>query len=70
MRPWKLEYGKTYALKILAAEEFIEVYIDEILVLQFVTYFKPGKNLALMVDRCEATFENIGAWELDVTNSL
>lgn len=70
MRPWKLEYGKTYAVKILAAGEFIEVYIDEILVLQFVTYFKPGKNLALIVDRSEASFENIGAWELDAANSL
>ena len=69
MRPWKLEYGKVYPLKIVAIGKFLEVYIEEILALQLVNYFRPGKHLALMVDRCEAEFGNIGAWELDCSDS-
>lgn len=69
MRPWKLEWGKLYSLKIVAVGKFLEVYLDEILVLQLVNYFQPGKHLALMIDRCEAEFRNIGAWELSVPNS-
>jgi hypothetical protein len=39
--------------------EFVEVFVDDVLVLQLVWYGERSGHLGLLVDRGEATFENL-----------
>ncbi len=64
MRKWALQLGRKYHVKVLANREFIEVYIDDVLVLQFVCHFTPEGRFGLLVDRGAARFTNISAREL------
>jgi len=66
MRRIPLKHGQKYNLKVLANKEFIEVYINDILYLQFVFYFSGRGNFGLFLDRAEGEFENISAQKLNV----
>jgi hypothetical protein len=39
--------------------EFVEVFVDEVLVLQLVWYGERSGHVGLLVDRGQATFENL-----------
>lgn len=58
-RRMKIEQQKTYRLKVLAVGEFVEVYIDDVFLLQCLTYFAFDGYAGLMVDRGQAVFSNI-----------
>jgi hypothetical protein len=66
MRKIPLEYGKKYNIKIVGNEKFIEVYVDEILYLQFVFYFSDEGFFGLLLDRAEGSFENISSEKLEL----
>ncbi|TXK84475.1 hypothetical protein [Paenibacillus sp. N3.4] len=63
-RSFKLVHGKEYRLKIVAKGEFMEVYIDEQLILQFVSYAENKGFFGLIVDRGHGIFKEIQAREL------
>jgi len=67
IRKFELKYGKKYNIKILANDKFIEVYIDDVLILQFVWYFSFEGKPGLLVDRAKVRFENIRARRLEVS---
>jgi hypothetical protein len=66
MRKIQLQYGQKYNIKIVANDKFIEVYIDEVLYLQFVFYFSDSGRFGLLLDRAEGNFANISARELNI----
>ncbi|MHB1152743.1 MAG: glycoside hydrolase family protein [Eubacteriales bacterium] len=65
MRKLKLEYGNTYQVQIIGNDKFIEVYVDGVLMLQFVWYFSFEGRFGLLLDRAEGIFEEISARRMD-----
>lgn len=60
MRPWKVESGQTYRLRVVNLEQFVEFYIDDELLLQFVSHVgKIGGCCGLFVERGHARFSNV-----------
>lgn len=60
MRPWKVERNCTYHLRIVNLNQFVEFYVDDELVLQFVSYVgKLGGCNGLFVERGQASFSNV-----------
>ena len=60
MRPFKCADGNTVRLKVIATGQFIEVYTDEILQLQFITHVGAERGpLGLLTDRGHAAFSNV-----------
>ena len=67
MRPYPVERGRKYHLKVTNIGSFIELYIDEILVLQFVCYVGAEQgSMGLLVDRGTACFSDVSISELSV----
>lgn len=64
-RKFKLEYGRTYDVRIVSKDKYLEFYIDDVLVLQDVFYAAREGLLGLVVDRGEAVFEDISAYRLE-----
>jgi sucrose-6-phosphate hydrolase SacC (GH32 family) len=64
MRKISLVYGQKYNMKVIGNGKFIEVYIDEVLYLQFVSYFNSEGLFGLLLDRAEGSFERISAQSL------
>ena len=50
----------------MAKGEFYEVYLDEVLMLNFVRYALPEGRFGLMVEQGEAEFSDLLAFDLDV----
>ncbi len=67
MRKLRLEYNKTYHIQVIANDKFIEVYVDEVLLLQFVWYFSFEGRFGLLTDRADTRFERICARRLDIS---
>ena len=61
-----LEYGRPYRIRVVAKGEFYEVYLDEVLMLNFVRYALPEGRFGLMVEQGEAEFSDLLALDLDV----
>jgi beta-fructofuranosidase len=61
-----LERGRSYHLKIVAKGEFIEAFLDGVLVLQLVRYRFDKGFFGLMVEQGKATFRELEAYELNV----
>jgi beta-fructofuranosidase len=66
-RSVKLEYGKPYGIRIVAKGKFYEVYLDDVLMFNFVRYALPEGHFGLMVENGEAEFSDLLALGLDVT---
>lgn len=66
MRKIELNYGQKYNLKVIGNNKFIEVYVDDILYLQFVSYYSFEGNFGLLLDRAEGMFEQISAQSLNI----
>lgn len=66
MRPIRLEYGRSYQVKVVGNDKFIEVFIDDVLYLQFVSYYAFKGVFGMLVDRAEGRFSRIEAIELRV----
>ena len=60
-----LSRGQRYHLRILTNNQFIEVYLNDVLILQFVCYLNGEGRFGLLLDRAQGTFENITARELE-----
>lgn len=59
-RPFPVERGRAYRLQVLNNHPFVEVYVDEVLWLQFVSYVGAEiGSLGLLVDRGRARFAQI-----------
>ncbi|TXK84467.1 hypothetical protein [Paenibacillus sp. N3.4] len=58
-RQVKLIHGIKYHIKIIAKAEYIEVYMNDLLILQFVSYTEAAESFGLLVDRGSGSFENI-----------
>lgn len=59
--------GSRLALRILAGEEFFDVYVDDRLIFSSVLATEPRfGRIGLLVDTGEATFGSIEAWELSL----
>lgn len=60
MRPWKVERGKSYHLRVVTIGDYVEFYIDDELVLQFISYVgEKGGSAGLFLDRGRACYENV-----------
>ncbi|MFT4145030.1 MAG: hypothetical protein QM644_11300 [Mobilitalea sp.] len=66
MRKLKLEYGRSYHIQVIGNDKFIEVYVDSVLMLQFVWYFSLEGRFGLLIDRAEGRFDNISAQRLEI----
>ncbi len=66
MRKLKLTYGRTYRIQVIGNDKFIEVYMNSVLILQFVWYFASEGRFGLLLDRAEGNFREIYARELDL----
>lgn len=60
-RSWALEHGRDHRLRVVGNGIFIEVFVDDVLVLQFVWYGAPAGRLGLIVDRGAARFTELEA---------
>jgi beta-fructofuranosidase len=60
-----LEYGKSYRVKVVSKDKFLEFYINDILYMQCVHYFSREGHLGLIIDRSKAEFKSIKAVSLD-----
>jgi hypothetical protein len=58
-RDTTLVRGVTYRLRILAKAEFIEVYLDEALILSYVRYQPSSGPLGLYIEAGQGTFANL-----------
>ena len=65
-RKIRLERGRTYRLRVVAKNEYLEFYVDDVLVMQNVFYASPEGFLGLVVDRGKARFEDIRACRLEI----
>ncbi len=59
-----LKRDRTYRLRLIAKGDFFEVYLDDVLVLNFVRYQPPKGRLGLFVEAGEGTFSNLRAASL------
>lgn len=58
-RRWPLSHGRDYRLRVLGNGEFVEVYVDDELVLQFVWYGARSGRTGVLVDRGSAVFTDV-----------
>ena len=62
----RLVHGRPYRLRMIAKGEFFEVYLDDVLVLNFVRYEPPKGRLGLFIEAGDGTFSNVRAVSLKV----
>ena len=58
-RRWALERGRVYSLRVVGNGEFLEVFLDSVLVLQCVWYGDRSGRVGILVDRGTASFANL-----------
>lgn len=63
-RKLPLEYGRTYEVLVVSKEQYVEMYVDEVLMIQCVHYAYREGYFGLIADRSEAEFEGTEAYEL------
>lgn len=62
MRPWKVERGRKYSLRVVNMGDYVELYVDDELALQFISYVgMQGGCAGLFLDRGQALYENVRA---------
>ena len=67
MRPFACEYGKPNSLRVVNIGDFVEAYVDDVLVLQFVSYIGAAEGPAgLLLDRGTAKFHQVEISALDI----
>jgi beta-fructofuranosidase len=59
-----VEHGHPYRMRVVAKEEFFEVYLDDQLILNFVRYEPPRGRFGFYVEAGEGTFSNVRAMDL------
>lgn len=64
-RKIKLTHGKDYHLRVVSKDKYLEVFLDDELVLQCVCYSAREGYMGFAVDRAEAVFTGLRAWELE-----
>ena len=65
-RAVSLTPGQTYHLRVMCYGIHYEVYLDDILLIQCVSYPFQGGSAGLLADRANATFEGISFRSLEV----
>lgn len=65
-RQVELELGREYHLRVLCYGIHYEVYLDDVLLLQTITYTSNGGRVGLFVDRGEAVFDQIALQPMEV----
>ena len=65
-RAMHLTPRRPYALRIVAKGEFFEVYVDNVLVLNFVRYRPADGRFGLFVEQARATFQEVEAVSLNI----
>ncbi len=58
-RPWPVERGRDYRVRVVGNGEFVEVFLDDELVLQTVWYGSRRGDIGLLVDRGRAEFRDL-----------
>ncbi len=58
-RRWPIELGRDYRVRVVGDGEFIEVFLDDELVLQCVWYGPRSGDVGFLVDRGRATFADL-----------
>ena len=67
MRPFVCEYGKSYYLRVVNIGDFVEVYVDNVLTLQFISYIGVAEGtVGLLLDRGSAKFSQVDISVLDI----
>lgn len=64
-RKMPLEYGVSYDVRVVSKDQYLEVFVNDVLMLQCVHYAARQGHLGLMVDRGEAAFIQPEAYRLD-----
>ena len=64
-RPWPVERGCDYRVRVVGNGEFVEVFLDDELVLQTVWYGHRRGDVGLLVDRGRAEFRDLELLSLD-----
>ena len=65
MRPFHCEYGRSFHMNIVNIGNYVEVYIDDILMLQFISYIGITEGTTgFLLDRGCAQFSNVKIIEL------
>ncbi len=64
-RPWPIERGRAYRVRVVGNGEFVEVFLDDELVLQTVWYGSGRGDVGLLVDRGRAEFRDLELLSLD-----
>jgi beta-fructofuranosidase len=64
-RPWSIERGRDYRVRVVGNGEFVEVFLDDELVLQTVWYGSRYGDVGLLVDRGRAEFRDLELLSLD-----
>lgn len=67
-RKCSLEYGRNYHLRVVCLGNHYEVYVDDVLYIQCVSYLFRDGVMGLFLDRAQAEFSDIEIRELDVGN--
>jgi len=62
-----LEIGKPYHIRVVAKGEFYEVYLDDVLMLNFVRYALPEGRFGLIVEKGKAAFTDLQALALELS---
>lgn len=65
-RQVRLEHGRTYHLRVISKGDFFEVYLDDVLVLNFVRYQPANGRLGFYIEAGEGSFSKISATSLIV----
>lgn len=68
-RKCNLEYGRNYHLRVVCLGSHYEVYLDDVLYIQCVSYLFQNGIMGLFLDRAEAEFSHISIRTLDTQNT-
>lgn len=68
-RKCRLEYGRSYHLRVVCLGKHYEVYLDDVLYIQCVSYLFQNGIMGLFLDRAKAEFSDIAIQFLDTKNT-
>ncbi|MDR1703457.1 MAG: hypothetical protein LBS19_02060 [Clostridiales bacterium] len=64
-RSFEIEFNRTYSIRVVSKEQYLEMYVDDELILQCVHYASRDGYLGLITDRAEVRFKDPEAYMLD-----